>query len=150
MKDIIQEGAEADLRQNSVTVERRTSARGEELTLRLNRLPLGPTTYEVAGLGSLGVDLVSLGDSSAQQVTLDCTGCPELQGSRQKVMRTISVANGYGSQMIAPDRVLRIDTGVHREKGSGKMRPVWRDNRSLGGPYDDTRKVWIKAEEVYE
>lgn len=131
-----------ELRRTSVTVERQTTPKGEELTLRLNRLPLGEVPYEVGDLGTLDIHLETRPRDGVEQVVLGCKGCPELQGSRGNLVRRIEVRDGYGAQMIAPDKLLLVDTGYHPVKQLRRMHPTYRDNRSLAGP-NGSSKVWV-------
>lgn len=134
--------SEDELRRTSVTVERQATLQGEELTLRLNRLPLGQGPYEIDDLGTLVIHLENRAKDGAEQIILDCQECPELQGSRGNSVRRIEVRNGYGAQMVAPDKLLRVDTGYHPVKKLGRMHPTWRDNNSLAGP-SGSRKIWL-------
>lgn len=134
--------SEDELRRTSVTVERQTTPKGGELTLRLNRLPLGQGPYEVGDLGTLDIHLETRAKDGAEQVVLDCQKCPELQGSRGNLVRRIEVRNGHGAQTIAPDKLLRIDTGYHPVRKLGRMHPTYRDNNSLAGP-NGSRKAWV-------
>lgn len=114
---------------------------GEELVLRLNKQMNG--TYNVDGLGTIGVG-VAVSETGTQQVILNIEQCPELQGSKQRLERRIDVGNGYGAQAIGHNKMLRIDTGEHKRKGHGNMRPEWRRNGSLAYP-NGWRMVWVKA-----
>lgn len=128
-----------------ITAERLMSPHGEEIVLHLNGLGSRLAYYDVQGLGTIEVGRQYRPDG-IEEVRIGCYECPELQGSRQRLERRIQLSNGYGSQMIARDRLLRVDTGEHKPKGNGHMRPEWRVNKSLAGPYgtDAIRKVWIQ------
>ncbi|HSX40061.1 MAG TPA: hypothetical protein VLF68_00420 [Candidatus Saccharimonadales bacterium] len=102
-----------------VTAERRIIGDTRKLVLYLNSLDSDVYQVEVEGkgIGKIGVTLDIghyTGDaySSRNQAIINCSECPELQGSKQREERQVQLNDkGYGTEQLGPNRYLVVDLG---------------------------------------
>lgn len=114
----------------------------------VDSLPAESGVY-LTSVGEVGIELRVSRDKEVQEVILDCSRAPVLQGKKGKEQRVINLGSkGKGSQQISETDLLEYDLG-RRIHPAYRMRPVEYDVHLMGQGHR-VKTIWVPTGEIWE
>lgn len=115
----------------------------------VDSLPAESGVY-LTSVGEVGIDLRVGRNKDVQEVILDCSRAPVLQGKKRKEQRVINLGSkGIGGQQISPTDRLEYDLG-RRIRPALRMRPVEYDSGDAMGQGHRVKRIWVTTREIWE
>lgn len=115
----------------------------------VDNLPAESGVY-LTSVGEIGIELRVSRGRGVQEVILDCSRAPSLQGKKGKEQRVINLGSkGIGVQQISPTDRLEYDLG-RRIHPALRMRPVEYDSGDAMGQGHRVKRIWVTTREIWE